>query len=139
MSNVYDPFAIAITVSLQERLTAYDVAGHVPREIFRFCRYFLNYGGLLEGRVRYVRYRRSPIPRGGLEIPSTIVVFIKMKEIILEYYTEPENIKRLKAQSEIEEQQANDDLEEFRPADDVEASKQSDVEGEILKVVEYID
>jgi len=44
-----------------------------------------------------VRYRRSPIPKGGVEIPITMVmkrhkaspaVFNKMKELVLEYYTE---------------------------------------------------
>ena len=41
-ANVHDPFAIAITASSPETLTKYDVVGHVPREISRFCRYFLN-------------------------------------------------------------------------------------------------
>ena len=58
--NVYYPFATVITVSLQESLTADDVVGYVPRDISRFCRYLLNYGGILEGRVREVKYRRSP-------------------------------------------------------------------------------
>ena len=45
-ANVYDPLAIAITASLQETLTGYDVVGHVPRKVSRFCRYSLNYGVL---------------------------------------------------------------------------------------------
>ena len=45
-ANVYDPLAIAITASLQETLTGYDVVSHVPRKISRFCRYSLNYGVL---------------------------------------------------------------------------------------------
>ena len=57
-----------------------------------------NYGGLLEERVRgVIRYRRSPIPKNGLEIPTTMVeskaslaVFNKMKEIILECNRESE-------------------------------------------------
>ena len=36
-ANVYDPLAIAITPSLQETSTGYDVVGDVPREISRFC------------------------------------------------------------------------------------------------------
>ena len=37
---VQDQFAIAITASFQETLTAYDVVGRIPREISRFFRYF---------------------------------------------------------------------------------------------------
>ena len=100
-------------------MTAYDAVGHVPRKIAQFCRYFLNYGGLLEGRVRDVRCRRFAIPKIGLEIPITIVVkkhkaspvtFSKKKELIYDYYTEPENIKKSKVRSEIGERSANDDL-----------------------------
>ena len=77
--------------TIRETLTAYDVVGHITRKISRFCRYFLYYAGLLEGGVRNVRYRRSPIPKGGLEILITIVVkknkassvvFKKMTELI---------------------------------------------------------
>ena len=63
--------------------------------------------------MRDVRYRLSTIPKGGLEIPIMIVVkkqkaspaaFKKRKELIYEYYTELENIKNSKVQSEIKEQ-----------------------------------
>ena len=102
---VHDPFVIAITASLQETLTAYGLVGHLSRRIFRFCQYFLNYGGLLVGRVRDVRYRRALILEDELEIPITMVlkkhktlpaVFNRMREHILEY-TEPENIKNHKS------------------------------------------
>ena len=43
-----------------------------------------------------------------------------MKELVLEHYTESENIKKSKVQSDIEEH--NHDLEEFGLADYVEAS-----------------
>ena len=46
-ANIHDPLAIAITASLQETLTEYRCGGSLPREISRFCRSFLNYGGLL--------------------------------------------------------------------------------------------
>ena len=58
-----------------------------------------------------MRYRRSPIPKGGLEIPITMLVkrhkaspavFNKMKELVFEYYTEPENFTKSKVQSEME-------------------------------------
>ena len=53
-ADVYGPFAIAITSSWKKKLTAFNVVGRVPREISRFCRYFINCVGLLEGRVRDV-------------------------------------------------------------------------------------
>ena len=90
--------------------------------------------------VRNVWYRRSPIPKGGLEIPITMLVkrhkaspavFNKMKELVFEYYTEPENVKKSKVQSEMEERYANDNLEEFGPADDVEGSQQTGAEVDV--------
>ena len=39
---------------------------HVLRQISRYCRYFVNYGGMLVGRIRNVRYIRSLIPEDGL-------------------------------------------------------------------------
>ena len=48
-----------------------------------------------------------------------------MKKLVIEYYTEPENVKKSKVQSEMEEQYANDDLEEFGPADNVEGSQKT--------------
>ena len=67
-TNFHDPFPIAITVSLQETLTTYDVVSCVPKEISRFCK---NFGGLLERRVRDVKYRSSLIPKGKLEIDGS--------------------------------------------------------------------
>lgn len=51
--------------------------------------------------VRASKFRRSPLPQGGLEIPITLMVsqgdttsqiFSKMKGLVAEYYMEPENI-----------------------------------------------
>ena len=60
-----------------------------------FCHFFLNYRGPLEGRVRDNKYRRSPIPKGGLKIPIVLIVnkdkapssvFDRMKEYLQDYY-----------------------------------------------------
>ena len=37
--NVHDHFAMALTKA---------VRGHIPKEISRFCQYFMDYGGLFE-------------------------------------------------------------------------------------------
>ena len=58
-----------------------------------------------------------------------------MKQLTLEYYTGPENIKKLKFQSETEERCVNDDLEEFYLAYDVEARQQTDTEVENLEAI----
>ena len=90
----------------------------------------------------------SPIPKGGLEIPITMLVkrhkalpavFNKMKVLVFEYQTEPENVKKSKDQSEMEERYANEDLEEFGPADDFEGSQQTGAEEDVQEDVIYID
>ena len=75
IGNLHDPFAISLGANIPEKLTDFDIVGHIPREISRFCHYFMNYGGKLKARVRCTKYRPSPIPLGGLEIP--ILLFIK--------------------------------------------------------------
>ena len=56
--------------------------------------YFINYGGKIEARVRCTKYRPSPIPSGGLEIPillvmkkgdSTQEMFEKMESFVKSY------------------------------------------------------
>ena len=50
-------------------------------------------------------------------------VLNKMKELILECYTEPKNITKSKVQSDMKKRYANDNLEELGPADDGEESQ----------------
>ena len=91
--HVHDPLATAFKVKSAAMLTK-AVIGHMPREISRFCRYFMDYGGLLEARVRDTVCRISLIPNKGLKIPITLIVkkvqhsevFRKMKHFLEEYY-----------------------------------------------------
>ena len=120
--NVHDPFALSLNVQTHgRRLLAYNIVGHIPREISRFCHYFLNYGGSLEARVRNTQYRRSPIPRGGLEIPIRLIVkkenadnqvFEEMKGFLEEYYLEPDQIAKCQTQYEVESWEDQIDFEE---------------------------
>ena len=71
---MYDPYALALLTKLAETILEMDIVGHLPREISRLCRYFVNYGGKLEVRVTDINYSRSPIPSGGLEIPILRIV-----------------------------------------------------------------
>ena len=77
------------------------VVGHILRELSRFCKYFLDYSGVIDATVTSVDFRRSTIPQGGLENPvnlhiirsaSSHDVFKKMKIKVEQYYQEPNNI-----------------------------------------------
>ena len=98
----------------------------------RFCHFFFNYGGALEGQVclqnyRDNKYRRSPIPKGGLEIPIVLIVnkdkapssvFNRMKEYLQDYYIVPEKMIVSSAQTEAEERLAADGLDEYGPEEE---------------------
>ena len=66
-----DPYTIAWTVKRKDKLVPV-VAGHIPREISRFTKLFLNYGGRIEAKVFSSQYKPSPIPSGWLEIPLVV-------------------------------------------------------------------
>ena len=71
--NVHDPFAMVFKVKSAAMLTK-AVIGHIAGEISCFCRYFMDYVGLLEGRFRVTVCRISPIPNKGLKIPVTLTM-----------------------------------------------------------------
>ena len=125
----------------------WEIVGHLPREISRFCHYFVNYGGALEGRVRDRKYRASPIPSHGLEIPITLVIkihdaedriFQRMRDLVLEYYTEPDLI-RSSGHNEDEDDNEIDDadgyFEQFEPPEFVDAETENeDAETDIIQI-----
>ena len=63
--DVYDPYACGIYNYSKEVISGKILIGHIPRELSRFCKFFLDYGGKLEATVRCTKYRRSPLPQGG--------------------------------------------------------------------------
>ena len=72
---------------------------HIPKEISRFCKCFIDYGGKIKAAVVSCQFRKSPL-QGGLEIPLKLSicqadtsnkVFQKMIDFN-EYYTDPEKI-----------------------------------------------
>ena len=90
---------MSLRAKIPGKLTEYDSVGHIPREISRFCRYVVNYSGLLEARVRDPKYRPSPISSRGLQIlislhvsRGTPTVFDKMENCLQKYYVEPDII-----------------------------------------------
>ena len=60
-----NPYAIAWTLKGKDKVVPV-VVGHIPREISRFTKFFLNYGGRTEAKVFSSQYKTSPIPPGGL-------------------------------------------------------------------------
>ena len=65
-SNVFDPYAVALVQKIKATVTEIQVVGHLPREISRFCKFFYDYEGEFSVVARDSKYRRSPIPKGGL-------------------------------------------------------------------------
>ena len=86
-------------------------AGHIPREISRFCKYFIDYGGKIKAAVVFCQFRRSPLPQDGLEIPPKLSicqvdtlneVFQKMIDFVNEYYASSEKISAVQEKEDFE-------------------------------------
>ena len=93
--NPFDPFAIKVC-----EIGKTAAVGHLPREISRAAKFFIDRGGRLSVTLTSEHYRRSPLVQGGMEIgckvttsiPGTcinILILKKYQDIIEENYTEP--------------------------------------------------
>ena len=100
-NNLHDPYSMGFFTRIPGKITNKTLVGHIPREISRFCLYFTKYGGVLSATVRETKFRRSPLPQGGLEIPITLYIrkaestdniYNQMKGFVEKYYMEPEKI-----------------------------------------------
>ena len=88
-----DPYACAIRAK-EEYFKGWKTVGHIPREISRHVYFFIkSEGGSANGTVISTKYRTSPIPAGGLEIPllltfscSKAINFEKMKTFVQTLY-----------------------------------------------------
>ena len=65
---------MALYSAQKTTITNKDIVRHIPRELSRFCKFFVEYGGLLFAGVSNTKFQRSPIPQGGLEIPIKLHV-----------------------------------------------------------------
>ena len=72
----FDPHSIAITRKSIEYLVPVTV-GHIPLEISRHVYFFMEKGGKLEAQVDRVKCEESPIPKGGLEIITSVTFKIE--------------------------------------------------------------
>ena len=53
-----------------EYVTEWKTVGHIPREISRYVYFFIKQeGGRVYGKLKPLKYKFSPIPSGGLEVP----------------------------------------------------------------------
>ena len=59
IGNLHDPFAISLGAKIPGKLTDFDIVGHIPREISRFCHYFKSYGGKIEATDRHLFLREA--------------------------------------------------------------------------------
>ena len=119
---IHDPHSVAFTRKSRARLTP-DVVGHFPLEISRYVWFFLNRGGRVTGMVHDPRYRRSPIPMGGLEIIIKVTFTIaeekkryleRLRELIAKNYETPDENRETderqgKASDVIDEEVSDDD------------------------------
>ena len=92
-SNKIDPYACAIRAK-EEYFKGWKTVGHIPREISRHVYFFIkSEGDSVNGTVISTKYRTSPVPAGGLEIPllltfscSKAINFGKMKTFVQTLY-----------------------------------------------------
>ena len=102
---------------IQVKSKCFDVmytVGHIPREISRHVYFFIKKeGGWITGSVFSVKYRPSPIPSGGLEIPlllkfcsSKLIIFKKMIQFVKELYD-------YEFAGEIKDEESEDEKEEI--------------------------
>ena len=69
LSKNFHPYAFVICMKNQF-FNLQKTVGHIPREISRHVYYFIKTkGGFVNSSVISTKYRPSPIPSGGLEIP----------------------------------------------------------------------
>ena len=69
LSKNVDPYGCAIRAKNQFS-NSWKTVRHIPREISRHVYYFIKTkGGFVNGSVISTKYRPSPVPSGGLEIP----------------------------------------------------------------------
>ena len=95
--NPFDRFAIKVCEVGKE-----NPVGHLPREISRITKFFMDRGAIVSAQLTSKHYRRSPIVWGGIEIPCKVIVRIpgtcinlllmeKYKQMVEELYIEPKN------------------------------------------------
>ena len=97
-NNAFDRFAIMVCEIGKDETTV----GHLPMEILRVTRFFIDRGGSIIAELRSDHYRRSPLIQGGIKIPCKVTAKIpgtvinllimeKYIQLVQKLYTEPKD------------------------------------------------
>ena len=73
--NPFDRFAIKTAKENGE------IVGHLPREISRVTKFYLDRGATMSCELSSNHYRRSPLVQGGLEISCRVIVKMRTPEL----------------------------------------------------------
>ena len=95
--NPFDHFAIKVCKVANE-----NAVGHLPREISRVTKFFMDRRVIVSTQLTSEHYRRLPIVQGGMEITCKVTVKIpgtcvnillmeKYKQLVQQLYIEPKN------------------------------------------------
>ena len=63
-NNVSDPYPCGIFLKNREKISGKCLVGHIPREISRFCKYFIDYGGKIKAAAISCQLRRLLLAQG---------------------------------------------------------------------------
>ena len=93
-SIAVDPYSCAITAK-HSYFIGWKTVGHIPREISRYVYFFIKKEeGKVYGTLKSLKYKASPIPSGGLEVPLMLTfecndkwVSDKMNEFVKKDYS----------------------------------------------------
>ena len=113
-NNPFDMFAIQVC-----QLETNKRVGLLPMEISRISKFLMDRGAIFQARLTSTHYRRSPLVRGGLEIPCEITIRMPSnrctKELLEKYdsllndlYVEPVSKETLGCFLNIQENMEND-------------------------------
>lgn len=78
-NNRHDRYAIAAHTKLPGSIIE-SIVGHLPKELFRITYYIIEHGTRVSARVISAHQRKSPIIKGGLEIPIEVTVEMESTE-----------------------------------------------------------
>ena len=93
-SIAHDPYSSALKAK-HESFTGWKMVGHTPREISRYVYFIIKQsGGRVRGKLKSLKYKPSPIPAGGLEVPLLLKfapqdkwVTDKLEEFVENFYS----------------------------------------------------
>ena len=50
-ANLFDPYSIGLYCQIKGKIEKLSIVGHLPREISRFCKFYLEYNGVINATV----------------------------------------------------------------------------------------